>query len=148
MRISSWIETAIIIVLVVIFGWASEQRNSLWKDKILFWSDVVEKSPGKARPFNYLGLTYHRKGFEDKAISSFKRSISLDPYYANAYVNLGVSYFETGLTDRAIAQFKHAIQIKPNHADAHYNLGIAYGEKGMMEEAYSEMRKGMKLQKR
>ncbi len=143
----AWIETAVVIVLVIIYGWAAGQRNSLWKDKVLFWSDVVKKSPGKARPYNYLGLTYHRKGLEDEAISSFKKSISLNPYYANAHVNLGVSYFETGHTDKAIGQFKHAIQIKHKHADAHYNLGIAYGEKGMMEEAYSEMRKGMKLQK-
>jgi tetratricopeptide (TPR) repeat protein len=161
-------EIVIFISLALIYGSATYQRNSTWKDDLTLWSDNVKKSPGKARPYNYLGLAYHKKKLEDKAkarpynylglayhkkkledkaIEQFKKSISLSPFYANAHVNLGVSYFETGHTDKAIGQFKHAIQIKPKHADAHYNLGIAYGEKGMIEEAYSEMRKGMKLQK-
>jgi tetratricopeptide (TPR) repeat protein len=140
-------EIVIFISLALIYGSATYQRNSTWKDDLTLWSDIVKKSPGKARPYNYLGLAYHKKKLEDKAIEQFKKSISLSPLYANAHVNLGVSYFETGHTDKAIGKFKQAIQIKPRHADAHYNLGIAYGEKGMMEEAYSEMRKGMKLQK-
>jgi tetratricopeptide (TPR) repeat protein len=140
-------EIVIFISLALIYGSATYQRNSTWKDDLTLWSDIVKKSPDKARPYNYLGLAYHKKKLEDKAIEQFKKSISLSPFYANAHVNLGVSYFETGHTDKAIGQFKHAIQIKPKHADAHYNLGIAYGEKGMIEEAYSEMRKGMKLQK-
>lgn len=143
-----WIETLIFILVILCYGWASAQRNSLWRDKIRFWTDVVEKSPGKARPYNYLGLAYHRKGLEDNAIASFQKSIALNPYYANAHVNIGVSYYEKGLLDRAIGHFRHAIQIDPKHADAHLNLGIAYGDKGMMEEAYQEMRTGMQLQKR
>ncbi|MCK5505565.1 MAG: tetratricopeptide repeat protein, partial [Thermodesulfovibrionia bacterium] len=121
-------EIVIFISLALIYGSATYQRNSTWKDDLTLWSDIVKKSPNKARPYNYLGLAYHKDKLEDKAIAQFKKSISLSPFYANAYVNLGVSYFETGHTDRAIGQYKHAIQIKPKHADAHYNLGIAYGE--------------------
>ncbi|MFZ6016215.1 MAG: tetratricopeptide repeat protein [Nitrospirota bacterium] len=142
------IELAVIIVMILTYGWATHQRNLVWKDDISLWSDVVKKSPAKARVHNYLGLAYHKIGDMDNAILQHKKSLSLNPFYADAHNNIGIFYFDKGLVDKAITHFKHAIEINPAHADAHYNLGVAYGEKGLNELAYEEMRKGIELRKR
>ena len=34
------------------------QRNQLYRDRLLLWSDAVKKSPNKARPHNNLGHAY------------------------------------------------------------------------------------------
>ena len=142
------IEFIVLIVIVVSYGLAAYQRNLIWKDNLSLWSDIVEKSPGKARGYNYLGLAYHEKGRPDEAIEQYKKGLSVRPFYSNIHNNIGISYFDKGLVDKAIFHFKHAIEINPSHADAHYNLGVAYGEKGLLDQAYSEMRKSNELRKR
>ncbi len=142
------LETTVFIALILTCSFKTYQRNFVWQDYLTLWSDVVTKSPEKARAHNYLGLGYQGKKRHDEAIVAFQKAIILAPLDANAYSNLGITYFEKGMVDNAILNFKHAIKINPGHADAHYNLGIAYGEKGMMEQAYSEMRMGTELRKK
>ena len=141
------IESLLFVLLVLFYGWATYQRNFVWKGDIILWSDVIKKSPAKARPYNYLGLAFHKVGDLDDAIQQYKKSLSLNPFYADAHNNIGISYFDKGLVDKAIAHFKHAIEINYAHADAHYNLGIAYGSKGLYDMAYEEMQRGYELSK-
>jgi tetratricopeptide (TPR) repeat protein len=142
------IEFALLIVLLLIYGWASYQRNLVWKDDLSLWSDIVKKSPFKARVYDYLGLAYQKAGALDNAILQYRKSLSLDPFCADVHNNIGIAYFEKRLVDNAISHFKHAVEINPYHADAHYNLGIAYGEKGLTDKAYEEMRRGIELRNR
>jgi tetratricopeptide (TPR) repeat protein len=143
-----WIELIVLISLVLTYGWATYQRNLVWKDDLSLWSDGVKKSPIKARVYIYSGLAYHKAGDMDSAILGYKKSLSLNPFYADAHNNIGISYFNKGLLDKAITHFKHAIEVDPSHGDAHYNLGVAYGEKGLTDQAYEEMRKGIELRNR
>jgi tetratricopeptide (TPR) repeat protein len=142
------IELIVVISFLAFCCCATYQRNFVWKDDLSLWSDIVKKSPFKARVYNYMGLAYNKAGELDNAIIQYKKSLSLDPYYADAHNNIGISYYNKGLTDMAITHFIHAIEINPFHANAHYNLGIAYGEKGLTDKAYEEMRKGIELRKR
>lgn len=143
-----WAELLVVIATVLIYGWATYQRNFVWKDGLSLWSDNTKKSPLKARVYNYSGLAYHKVGDMDNAILQYKKSLSLDPFNIEARINLGVSYFHKGLVDKAIINFKHALEINPKNADAHYNLGIAYGAKGLDDLAYKEMLKGIELHNR
>lgn len=143
-----WIEQLVFVSLILVFGLATYQRNLIWKDDLTLWSDNVKKSPAKARVYDYLGLAYQKAGDLDEAILQYRKSLSLDPFYADAHNNIGIAYFDKGLVDNAITHFKHAIEINPSHADAHYNLGVAYGEKGLIGPAYEEMRTGIRLRRR
>lgn len=136
------------IAMVLLYGWGTYQRNYVWKDELSLWSDGVKKSSAKARVFNYSGLAYHKVGDMDNAILQYKKSLSLNPFYADAHNNIGISYFNKGLLDKAITHFKHAIEVDPSHGDAHYNLGVAYGEKGLISQAYGEMHRGIELRNR
>ncbi len=135
----------IFIILILLLSAGTYKRNLVWKNAYTLWSDVVQKSPNKARPRNYLGLAYFEKGLLDEAIIQYKECLSIDPSFANAHNNMGRAYFDKGLVDQAITDFQNAIRIKPSHADAHYNLGVAYGEKGLINQAFREMRLGQKL---
>ena len=143
-----YIELALFVLLIFTFGFASYQRNLVWKDDMSLWTDNVKKSPGDARAYEYLGLAYHDVNDLDNAIIQYKKSLFLNPSKADVHNNIGVSYFYRGEVDSAILHFNHALSINPSHADAHYNLGIAYGEKGLFDLAQEEMRKGMQLPRR
>ncbi|MEW6418233.1 MAG: tetratricopeptide repeat protein [Nitrospirota bacterium] len=143
-----WVELMVIAGIVLLYGWSTYGRNFVWKDDLSLWSDIVKKSPNKARVYNYLGLAYHKVGDIDNAILQYKKGLSLNPFEIEAHINIGVSYFYKGLVDKAITHFKYVIEINPDNADAHYNLGIAYGSKGEYDLAYEEIRKGIELYKR
>jgi len=140
-----YIESALLILLVFIYGFMTYQRNLVWKDDVTLWTDNVKKAPANARAYEYLGLAYQNAGDIDRAIEEYKKSLILNPFQPDVHNNIGVSYFYNGETDAAIRHFRHALSINPSHRDAHYNLGIAYGEKGLLDLAEEEIRKGMQL---
>jgi tetratricopeptide (TPR) repeat protein len=68
------------------------QRNELYRDPVLLWSDTVQKSPRKARPHNNLGHAYELRDDWDHAIEEFRTAARLDPDYALAQKNLRDAY--------------------------------------------------------
>lgn len=68
------------------------ERNALYRDPVLLWSDAVEKSPQKARPHNNLGHGYLLRGDWDRAIEEFRIAAQLSPDYTLAQKNLRDAY--------------------------------------------------------
>jgi tetratricopeptide (TPR) repeat protein len=69
------------------------QRNLLYQDRLLLWSDAVAKSPNKARPHNNLGYAYALRDDWDHAIEEFRTAARLDPDFIIAQQNLRDAYF-------------------------------------------------------
>jgi tetratricopeptide (TPR) repeat protein len=144
-KILCWIELAVFIIFILIFGLISYERNFIWKDEFSLWSDVKKKSPNKYRAYNEIGRWYLRKLLIDEAIYAFTKSITLNPNADIAHNNLGYSLMAKGLIDPAIEEFKHAIRIDPSIGIYHINLGIAYMLKGSNNLAHEELQIGKKL---
>jgi protein O-mannosyl-transferase len=85
---SAVLATALIAVLCLF----TYQRNLLYKDRFLLWSDAVTKSPNKARPHNNLGRAYALQGDWDRAIEEFRTAARLDPDFIIARQNLRDAY--------------------------------------------------------
>lgn len=68
------------------------QRNDLYRDRLLLWSDAVTKSPNKARPHNNLGYAYALRDDWDHAIEEFRTAARLDPDFIIAQQNLRDAY--------------------------------------------------------
>jgi tetratricopeptide (TPR) repeat protein len=68
--------------------------------------------------YNDLGIEFAGQGLFQEAIFSFKRSLELEPRYADAYFNLGLAYWKLGLEKEAIYAIKQALKINPNHLRA------------------------------
>ncbi len=80
------------VTLVLALCLATVQRNALYRDPLLLWSDTVMKSPQKARPHNNLGHFYEQRGDWDRAIDEFRIAARLDPDYVVAQDNLRDAY--------------------------------------------------------
>lgn len=92
--------------------------------------------------WNHVGFAYAVKEDWDEAIQAFKRAISLDPRYAEAFFNLGEAYQSKAqkIRDRNMAimaseNFKRAIEMDPGHAPAYFSLGRFYQQAGNVEGA-------------
>lgn len=83
------------VLLVLTLALLTVQRNELYGDPVLLWSDTVAKSPRKARPHNNLGHAYAMRGDWDNAIEEFRIAARLDPDYALAQQNLRDAYLHS-----------------------------------------------------
>lgn len=78
--------------LALVLCFVTYQRNELYEDRLLLWSDAVRKSPNKARPHNNLGHAFALHGEWDRAIEEFRTAARLDPDFILAQQNLRDAY--------------------------------------------------------
>jgi len=130
----------IICIGVVIFVLAGTAyaRNSVWRNKVVLWQDVVSKSPQKARAHLNLGVAYDKKGLREEAIKEYLIARKINPYYAEAHNKLGFIYMAQGRTEDAINEYLSTTKISPDNFEAHNNLGILYAQKELFDDALRE----------
>jgi len=139
---SSRTAVAACVLLLAATTWG---RNTVWKDRLTLWTDVVSKSPGKARPHLNLGSELMRLGRMDEAVNEFKSAVRFKPDYAEAYYNLGVAFNKMDRPDEAIEQFGIALRLDPDDAEALNNLAISFGMKGLIDYAISYFEAALRL---
>jgi len=139
------ITIAVLPAIIAIFSVLAYKRNQVWRNDIVLWSDVVNKSPGKVRPYNNRGLAYFGQGQYDKAIIDFSRAISLGRNYADGYYNRGLAYQKTGEYARAISDYGEAIRINPEYLKAYINRGQVYSMGKEYQKAFFDFKRATEI---
>jgi protein O-mannosyl-transferase len=121
--------------LVLTLGVLTFKRNQVWTSELTLWTDVVNKSPQKARALTNLGLAYKREGEFEKASSLYREAIKRDPNDAIAHVNAGDLEEKLKRYDQAISYYEKAIEIDSSVAQTYNNLGKTYGKLGRYDLA-------------
>ena len=71
--------------------------------------------PDQAQVYNVLGRKQEYLDREAEAMSSYERTIELDPAYLLAHYNLAVILQKRGQTDEAIVSLRRVAAIDPGH---------------------------------
>ncbi len=142
---SNYLVAGLLTVLVGIYAVLAHQRNEVWQDDLTLWTDVVEKSPGKARPFGTRGDYYMDLQQYDKALQDYSKAIENNPEYEIALHNRGGVYGKLGNNELALADYSRAIEIKPDYVIALYNRGNTYGKLLQWNEAIADYTKAIAL---
>jgi len=121
-----YVSRIIMVLLVFTLGYATFQRNFIWKDKVTLWSDCLRKSPKQARCYVNLGSVLGNMGQKKKAVYLFQRAIGLDSKNFRAHHNLGIAFMDAGLFDKAIFHFREASRAEPESSFPFSKLGIVY----------------------
>ena len=137
--------TVMLIVIIIVLTGATYARNSVWKDELTLYQDVVNKSPNKASSYSNLGNAYESKGLLDKAIEQYLVAIKIKHNYHLAFYNLGNAYASKGIIDMAITQYLMAVKLKPDFSKAQHNLGAAYHVKGLPDKAIEQYLVAIKI---
>ena len=109
--------------LVAVYAFAAIQRNKVWKDPVTLWSDVIKKSPLKARGYNNRGAEYSERGQYELAVADFSNAIRLWPNYPLAYRNRSLAYFERQDWEKALQDANKAVEMTPKNADLYFTRG-------------------------
>jgi hypothetical protein len=100
-------------LLFMASGYATMQRNTVWRDFGTFWGDVVAKSPNKARALSRLGKHYADKLEPAKAIPLLERAIAINPGYAPSHYALGLALAQRGDSQGALLHYLMTARLIP-----------------------------------
>jgi tetratricopeptide (TPR) repeat protein len=109
---------AIILIILVMLSIA---RSSVYIDEVTLWSDVVAKSPNRARQHINLGHALQIAGPPDDALAHFKKALYLEPDNLDAQFNLTVQYYDMGLMAEAERECDLIIQRYPSSREAAFS---------------------------
>lgn len=82
-------------------------------------------------------LDSYINGKTTEAITQFKKAISLDPQFTDAYYNLGSIYRYTNQFDLAEEAFQKVLTLKSNDSSVNYDLALIYIQKNDYKRATS-----------
>jgi tetratricopeptide (TPR) repeat protein len=136
----------IVGIAVLLLSSMTHQRNKVWQNSEVLWSDVVKKYPNVSNAHSNLAHTYYNSGRLDEAIMEYKEAIKLSKHYPKARYNLGLAYAYSGQYDKAIEEFQNTISMDPDHVDAHMSLGRVYQHLGLIDKAIEEYREVLRVE--
>ncbi len=131
--------------LVLTYSILTYQRNSLWNDPISMWTDAINKSPTKVRPYFARGAVYLHNNEIDLSIIDMKKVVELDKNFFKAYDNLGVAYQEKKDYETALQYHAKAISINPSWANAYNNRASALILLGKYDQSINDLNKALSL---
>ncbi|MDP2167622.1 MAG: tetratricopeptide repeat protein [Thermodesulfovibrionales bacterium] len=124
----------------------AHMKNGLDDRAIYYFQVAAEKNPGDYMSYFYIGNIYENHFLFGEAAEAYKKSIGINPNYAQALNNLGYSHKERHFWTYAIEMYRRAVEIMPENASFLYNLGNAYNHKEMRQEAFECYQKAVQLE--
>lgn len=136
---------ALFLVMAVVLTVLTYKRNSVWKNTVSLWADVVSKAPHNPRGHNNLANAYLKNNRFHEAAEEYREAIRLAPEYADAHNNICSAYRSLGEYDRAIEHCTEAARLNPGKPQIYNNMGNAYAAKGMLDKAVTSFQHALKL---
>ncbi len=135
----------VFLVLAAGLGWATAQRNTVYRSERSVWSDTVAKCPYSERAQNNLGNVLLKAGETAAAIDHYRTALRLRPDAADTHHNLANALRRTGRPQEAIEHYEQALRLNPRMPDSHTALGIALEEAGRAAEAPAHYEQALRL---
>lgn len=110
-------------------------KSKNYDESIKNYRDALKLKPADEVTLLKLGNIYKIKEDNKTAISYYKKSIVVNPNYADGWFNLGLVYAADKNNNKAKECFHRVITLDPTYGYAYYALGIAYEQDGNKKEA-------------
>jgi tetratricopeptide (TPR) repeat protein len=106
---------------------------------------LKHKSPPQARKEYNKGRSAARKGDYQMALDHFRKAVSIDPEFADAYNDLGAAQVSLGKLEQAAEHFQKTVDLVPDHTLAVANLSIVLCRLKRYAEAGQAARQALRL---
>jgi protein O-mannosyl-transferase len=124
--------------VVIAFIGMTYQRNRVWQDPLIFWEDVMVKSPAKARAYINHGMILSQRDEHERAFTEYQAALERDPDHTAAHFNIAKTY---AIFDRPRLALEHYQKALTGAREAtiikmiYLNRGMLFAELGQNKEA-------------
>lgn len=131
---------ALVLLIVVLFGIKTIQRNPVWKNDYSLFTTDVHTSSGSAYGNLTAGKRYYFRGKKlpggakrdsmlQKAVFYLTNAVEIHPKYVNGLFYLSESHYEKDKDwGKAIKYLEQLSTLTPGEAEVMYRLGALYGK--------------------
>jgi tetratricopeptide (TPR) repeat protein len=137
------------LALIVYTGWlgyATVQRNTVWRNSESLWSDVLQQFPNVPLAYLNRGSYYHTGGQPERALADYNAGLALNPDYTDIHLNRCDVLRILGDYDRSLADCTRVIEKAKDTAAAYTSRGITYSMIGRLDEALSDFERAIALE--
>ena len=110
---------SVAVLVLCVSGYATYQRNKVWKNEESLWHDVVLKSPQNGRGLMNYGLALMARADYQGALDYFHRAQLLTPQYSVLLINLAIAEDATKQTGLAGQHFQEALKLAPANPESY-----------------------------
>lgn len=133
------------LAVLAILSFLTWRQCGYWKNSITLYEHTLKVTEDNCLISKNLGDALLAEGKAMESIKHYDKSISLEPYFVDAYNNRGSAYFRLGQYQPAIEDFTKAIRFS-NDVNTHTyynNRGSAYCKLGQYEPAMEDFTKAI-----
>ncbi|MBI5233907.1 MAG: tetratricopeptide repeat protein [Deltaproteobacteria bacterium] len=135
----------VLLIIVATFSAATYRRNEVWRDLLIMHSDIVKKSPLKARARVHLAIELFKRKRYNEALETFEYAVRLEPENSKTHNGLAVALSKMGRYEQALPHYYTALEINPANYDSYNNLGNTLILMGRFEDAIWYCREAIRL---
>jgi hypothetical protein len=139
-----WAAASGILVIALVLGTWTYQRNQVWASDIKFWKDCAQKSPNDARPIQNLAYAFEQKGLHAQAVRYYRQSLVLEKHPVT-YYNIGVSLSKMKRHAEAADAYRQSIDLKYRSSTAYAKLAHEQVILGEPEQALASYQQAVSI---
>jgi protein O-mannosyl-transferase len=139
------IKALIIVFFIISFSIISYNRNKVWANSIVLFSDLLEKYPRSYLAYEFRGDAKSDLGDKLGAILDYNKVIEINPQFSEAFVQRGNA--RNAINDKlgAIEDYNKVIEITPQYAKTYYNRGNVKASMGDMQGAILDFNRTIEI---
>jgi len=128
---------AVTALLCVCYAAVDIQRNTIWKDQLSLFTQMVQDVPQLAVGYQNLGYLYYDKGDMGNAVKNLSIAYSKDALNSRMMIGSASIFWEAKQYDKAIFALNKKIQYEPGDPLTYIMMSRIYGEMGDTEKQKS-----------
>ena len=101
-----------------------------------------------AATMDLMGQNAAARDQREEAIALYRRSVEINPDYADAHLHLGTELVNRGSIPEGLPHLHRALALDPESAPAHIQLGVAFAGQGNHDQAIRQYRRALALRPR
>jgi len=115
----------ILVLIILLFSFLTYERSKIWQNGVSLWKNVLSEYPTDPFVNKSMADAFVMYKNYDRALDYYKKAITYDSSFAEAYYNMGIMNLKNDHIFQAIVDFSKAVEIDPGLIFGYINRGNA-----------------------